>query len=435
MAFIACSPIALRYLPSLRVWLQSTSLLVVVAGYSLVYAVGRQVFKSEYLEGHRVLVSDISSDFIRDPASLDSTSGSVRAAVVTGVDPVDPYISSKYPGRTLVSSVTPLPLYKPDASLVVVQDISDEENHHQKIFASLLIAGSVSIFLTAILLRLVIWRGLVLPLQLLHRELDAIVVDSLGAHTIDADSQPREFQQIVRSINQLQTRLSMAWAREREFVDGAAHELRTPITVISSTAQRLSSSRSGCTQASLDLIGAESKRLSDLLATMLDFARVDAGRLSVSMANHDPERLILDAFERLEVLAGDRLRLAASGSVRFPLIKVDEQRLQQCLAAIVDNALLYSSGTVQLALALDSDRVIFHVIDQGDGFAEAECDAVLQRFYRGKASIGTRGSGMGLSIVDELVRLMNGELVLASNSSGGADVQLQFTFSRAQPLP
>ena len=416
-------------------WLQSTSLLVVVAGYSFVYAVGRQLFQSEYLEGHRDLVSAIASDFIRDPASLDSTSDGVRAAVLIGLDPIDPYISSEYPSRTLVTSVTPLPLYKPGASLLVVQDISDEEIRHQQVFALLLVAASATLFLTAILLRLVVWRGLVLPLQLLQRELDAIEVDSLGDHKVDADSQPREFHAIVRSVNQLQSRLSMAWTREREFVDGAAHELRTPITVISSTAQRLSRSGSVSAQASLDLITTESKRLADLLAAMLDFARVDSGRLSLLIDDHDPERLILDAFERLEVLAGDRLLLAASGSVRFPLIKVDEQRLQQCLAAIVDNALRYSSGPVQLALTLDSDRVIFHVIDQGDGFAEAERDAVLQRFYRGKASIGTRGSGMGLSIVDELVRLMNGELVLASNSSGGADVQLQFTFSRAQPLP
>ena len=187
-------------------WLQSTSLLVVVAGYSLVYAVGRQLFKSEYLEGHRDMVSAIASDFIRDPASLDSTSDSVRAAVVIGLDPIDPYISSEYPSRTLVSSVTPLPLYKPGASLLVVQDISDEEIRHQQVFALLLVAASATLFLTAILLRLVVWRGLVLPLQLLQRELDAIEVDSLGAHTIDADSQPRAFDPIVRSFNQLQSR-------------------------------------------------------------------------------------------------------------------------------------------------------------------------------------------------------------------------------------
>ena len=324
--------------------------------------------------------------------------------------------------------VTPLPLQSPGTFLVVTQDITSETIRHQTFFALLLFAASASLFLTAVLLRLVIWRGLVLPLQVLHRELDALEVDSLGAHTIDADSQPREFDPIVRSFNQLQSRLSMAWTRERLFVDGAAHELRTPITVISSTAQRLSSSPSGPTKASLDLISTESKRLSDLLNTMLDFARADAGRLSLSVRDHDPELLILDAFERLQVVATNRLRLAASGQAAFPLIKVDDQRLQQCLAALVENAIRYTSGIVHLDLSLSHDRVIFHVIDQGDGFAEAERDAVLQRFYRGKASIGTRGSGLGLSIVDELVRLMSGNLVLQKESSGGADVQLQFTF-------
>ena len=88
-------------------------------------------------------------------------------------------------------------------------------------------------------------------------------------------SSPSELQPIVEAFNQLQARLAEAWQRERRFVDGVAHELRTPITVISSHAQRLQAEASQESQAKLvALIAAEAERLGELVAVMLDFARV-----------------------------------------------------------------------------------------------------------------------------------------------------------------
>ena len=105
------------------------------------------------------------------------------------------------------------------------------------------------------------------------------------------------------------------------------------------------------------------------------------------------------------------------------------------MAALVDNALRYSPGIVQLALSASGDGVSLHVIDQGPGIPEAERGQVLQRFVRGSTAIGTRGSGIGLATVSLLMEAMQGELRIGDAHGGGADMQLRFKLSDRPPEP
>jgi signal transduction histidine kinase len=239
----------------------------------------------------------------------------------------------------------------------------------------------------------------------------------------------------VEAFNQLQSRLAEAWQRERRFVDGVAHELRTPITVISGHAQSLQVELPAASQAKLALIAAEAERLGDLVSVMLDLARSDAGRLNLALESLNSELVLVDAFERLQSLAPDRLHLAPPADVQIPRITADAERLQQCLAALVDNALAYSGGAVQLAVSASVESVILHIRDQGPGIPEAERGQVLQRFVRGSTSIGTRGSGIGLATVKLLMEAMQGELLIDDAPGGGADIQLCFKISAPPPAP
>jgi signal transduction histidine kinase len=140
----------------------------------------------------------------------------------------------------------------------------------------------------------------------------------------------------------------------------------------------------------------------------------------------DPEALVLEAYERLLPLAPTRIRLAAPTSELLPWFNVDGQRLQQCLAALLDNALKFSSDPVTLSVELAQGTVLFHVIDSGPGIPMQERESVLERFARGSSSVGTRGSGIGLPTVNLLMDAMRGELVIADAPGGGADMQLRF---------
>jgi len=155
-------------------------------------------------------------------------------------------------------------------------------------------------------------------------------------------------------------------------------------------------------------------------------ARSDADRLQLDRQMQDPEELLLIAFERLQPLTSARLQLSPPAAQPLPLIWVDLDRVQQCIAAIVRNALAYSDGKVRLDARLEPTRVVLHVVDQGPGIPVSERQRVVQRFQRGSTATGIRGSGLGLALVDQLMRLMGGELVISDDPGGGADLQLRF---------
>ena len=176
----------------------------------------------------------------------------------------------------------------------------------------------------------------------------------------------------------------------------------------------------------LPLLAVELDRMTRLLQVMLELARSDADRLQLDRQMQDPEELLLIAFERLQPLASARLQLSPPAAQPLPLIWVDLDRVQQCIAAIVHNALAYSDGKVRLDARLEPTRVVLHVVDQGPGIPVSERQRVVQRFQRGSTATGTRGSGLGLALVDQLMRLMGGELVISDDPGGGADLQLRF---------
>jgi signal transduction histidine kinase len=191
----------------------------------------------------------------------------------------------------------------------------------------------------------------------------------------------------------------------------------------------------GSDAAGLQSIASEADRMGELVRVLLDFARSDSGRLRVELASVEPEPLILDAYERLLPLAPSRIRLAPPTSELLPLIDVDRQRLQQCFAALVDNALKFSSDSVMLSVELAQGCVVFNVIDSGPGIPMQERERVLERFARGSSSIGTRGSGIGLATVSLLMDAMQGELVITDAAIGGAGMQLRFRALDRPPGP
>ena len=232
----------------------------------------------------------------------------------------------------------------------------------------LVAAAGGSMLFTALLLRLVLQRGLMVPLSALREQLNRLEADSLNQAPLALNRQPRELQPIAEAFHALQSRLAKAWEQERFFVDGVAHELRTPISVISGHAQQLSEQPLPPTlQPPVALIEAEAKRMGQLLRVLLELARNDSGRLTLAMQQLDPEDLLLVAYERLLPLAPDRLQLAAPSPTALMPIHADPDRLQQCLAALVENAIAYASGAIQLFVTAEPERIVLHVQDQGPG--------------------------------------------------------------------
>ena len=152
------------------------------------------------------------------------------------------------------------------------------------------------------------------------------------------------------------------------------HELRTPITLIARALQRR-----GPQPPALQLIQQEAERMGTLVSDLLDLARNDSGRL------------------------------------------------QQCLTALVDNALLYTDGPVILAASSGPcGELVLHVIDRGPGVLPSEREAIFGRIVGGSAGLASphRGSGIGLSVVRLLIEAVGGRVQVAAHPGDGADVQV-----------
>ena len=408
-----------------------------MAGYSLLFTVSRGIAEADRLDRHQQLVATLSRELESGQLRLPLPSGlGVEARWSSAASEAPPSLVQRPNGSVWLVSRTAFPSAgNSQRALEVRQNITASQQRGQREALLLIAAAGGSALLTSGLLRLVIWRGLILPMRQLTAELEQLQADSLAQRNLNVADQPLELQPIVTAFNGLQARLATAWQRERRFVDGVAHELRTPITVISSHAQSLQSCSGGASGRVVGLIAAEAERMGALISVMLDFARGDSGRLGLALEPTDPEALLLESYERMLPLDPSRLLLAPA--LRDPLawIEIDRERVQQCLAALVDNALKYATGPVELALSQSPSSVVLHVLDRGSGIPELERAAVVQRFARGSTAVGTRGSGIGLATVTLLMEAMHGDLVIADRSGGGADLQLRFSASDRPPAP
>jgi two-component system, OmpR family, sensor kinase len=421
-------------LSPLRLWLLSTSLLAVLAGYSLLLLVNQRIAAFDRAAAHRQTVEQLAAELERrvsDSAQLHPLlASSLLPNLRLSLLPADAPAADAQPlmrgdQQWLLSQ---LPLQLADGSragLLVEEDVSTSVRREWFNFWLLLAAAGVSSLLTSALLRLVLRRGLVLPLRQFTAQLRAAAVPPDAADAIAVAEQPAELQPIAIAYNALHGRLLDSWERQRSFVDGVAHELRTPITLISGHAQALL--RRGPQPPALQLIQQEAERMGTLVSDLLDLARNDSGRLHLRCRPLHADDVLLELHERLAASAGGRLQLQLAASPEPPVARADPHRLQQCLTALVDNALLYSDGPVSLAASSGPcGELVLHVRDRGPGVPIEEREAIFGRFVRGSAGLASprRGSGIGLSVVQLLVEAMGGRVQVVDHPGGGADFQL-----------
>lgn len=423
---------------SLRRWLQSTTLLAVLAGYALLLVVNQSLSSLQRRQAHQQLVSQLQADLDNDAQlqALEALGLELELLPITASH--EPRLMADRQGLQWLESLSNVQL--PDGawrSLRVRQNVTDSVQREWIGQLLLIAAAGASCLVTSGLLRLVLLRGLVRPLNRLSTELASLNTSSLGQQHLEVDEQPEELRPIASAFNALQDRLAASCERERAFVDGVAHELRTPLTLIIGRAQSLRRQQppSSSLSVPLDQIVAEADRMTSLVSALLDLARQDSGRLALQLRPFDVEQELLELYERLLALAPERLRLLVPGVDALPLAQADPDRVQQCLTALVDNALCYSEGPVELWAAQEDDVLVLHVRDHGPGVPDVEKRQIFQRFARGTAAVNSRGSGIGLSVVDLLMQAMGGAVQVVNAPGGGADFQLRLPLATHAAAP
>jgi signal transduction histidine kinase len=235
-----------------------------------------------------------------------------------------------------------------------------------------------------------------------------------------------EVARLGKTLNEMLERLGEALEHERAFVADASHELRTPLAILR-TELELALARGRSPEelrAALASAAEETERLTQLSEDLLTIAQTERGELPLRLARLNlVETLdgIERRFARRAEERGRRIEVAAPASL---VLRADRLRLDQAIGSMVDNALRYGAGTIELEARITEQAIEIHVLDRGKGFPEQFLGRAFERFSRPSSSNRDGGSGLGLAIVQTVARAHGGGAHAANREGGGADVWL-----------
>lgn len=234
---------------------------------------------------------------------------------------------------------------------------------------------------------------------------------------LDVGDDP-DLQPVADSFNSMAKSLEQRIERERRFTADVSHELRTPLTAMSSAvalARRSSSEER--TAFAIDVLADQVDHLRGLTLELLELARIDAGR-------EDQHRELVDVA--LLVARQAKLHRASGALVNreTPVLhELNPVRFDRVVANLLENAARYGGGATRVECRHVGSTLRLVVEDAGPGVPSAEKTSIFGRFHRGAASAPDdqpKGTGLGLALVDEFVRLENGQVWVEDEPSGGA---------------
>jgi heavy metal sensor kinase len=251
---------------------------------------------------------------------------------------------------------------------------------------------------------------------------------------VKVDAPYREFQQLAHAFNSMLDRLQKAYDTERHFVDYAAHQIQTPLTILQGNLEViLQKERSAeeCREVLVSNLN-QVERLMRLTKSLLALARFTSGRRHMHFAPVKLEPLLGEVVEDFALLAADRnIRLSLEAE-SAPAVLGDALELKQLVINLLDNALRHtdSGGEITVHLRATGDAVTIAVKDTGHGIDSKHLPHLFDRFYR--ADTGTArdsgGTGLGLPIVKEIATAHHGMMSVESEIGRGS------TFTLTLPL-
>ena len=232
-----------------------------------------------------------------------------------------------------------------------------------------------------------------------------------------------EIGELAHTINELSVKISQNEKMQAEFISQLSHELRTPLTVFNGWSETLLADENmdDDTRQGMKIISREASRLTEMLIDLLDFTRMQDGRMTLTVEQTD----LRAEFEDTVFMYGSRLAQEGitleylDDDTDIPEISCDPKRLRQVFLNILDNAAKHGGAgkRIEAAISYEDEQVVIRIRDFGPGIPEDEIPLVTKKFYKGSSS--ARGTGIGLAVCDEIVQMHNGTLTLENAEGGG----------------
>ncbi len=237
-----------------------------------------------------------------------------------------------------------------------------------------------------------------------------------------------EIGELCDTINYMASELSHAETMKNDFISSVSHELRTPLTAIrgwGETAKMSIGYDEELVTRGLDVVLSEADRLSSLVEELLDFSRMQNGRLALNVRPDDVSVLLSSAVDMYTELARQQgVEISYNAPMTPSVVMGDRDRLKQVFINIIDNAVKYTEkgGLVLITQTREEGCVRIMVKDTGVGIPASDIDHVKEKFFKSNKTV--RGSGIGLAVADEIIKQHDGLLFLESTEGVGTTVTI-----------
>lgn len=293
------------------------------------------------------------------------------------------------------------------------------------------LGGLIAVAL-ALILAVVLSRTLTRPI----RELTAatkVVSGGSVAHQVPVRSRD-ELGQLASSFNRMSADLVRSLQLRRQMTADIAHELRTPISVILGHAEAVHDGVLPASAETFEIVREEAARLEHLVEDLRTLSMADAGELKLHLQPTPAASLILDAQKvYAHRAAQQQISLQLTAPETLPQIEVDDQRIQEVFANIIENALRYTptGGKITISAATADHSVEFRITDSGHGVAPSELALIFERFHRVENSRSREdgGSGLGLAIAKSIVERHQGTIWAESQPGAGLTIAVRLPIS------
>ncbi len=284
-----------------------------------------------------------------------------------------------------------------------------------------LTAAVAVLCISGLLVGIITRRALMTRVNSIRQTVSAIIHGDLK-HRLPTQLNDDELNTLSRTINGMLDQIELLVHGVRNVSNSIAHDLRTPLAELRSRLEELSLIRPSTEEAYAEIDGAvaDVDRVIRIFDALLRLAEIDAGMRRSGFVSLDVSDLAANAVEFYEPAAelkGIDLTFRSNGPLP---VSGDPVLLAQALSNLIDNALKYAPqhGSIEVAVQKHGATAEISVSDNGPGIDELEKAKVVQRFYRGDASRGTPGVGLGLSLVQAVAKLHGSSLELRDNAPG-----------------
>lgn len=270
-----------------------------------------------------------------------------------------------------------------------------------------IIGGVISYFLSGKFLE---------PLDKFSKQIEQIQLKNLTSYEVE-ENPIKEFQKLTKSFNQMLERLDQSYEIEREFTARAAHELRTPLTIINSQIDLYEESKmdENQTRDLMNMIKIESDRLAKLVTSLLDISELRSVSRNEKI---ELSSLIEEASQDLSFLS-DKKEINIENNCEQIYIQGSDILIYRVFYNLIENSIKYNKnkGYVKIYSKRKKDFVEIFVEDSGIGIDKNERENIFKAFYRVNKS-KEKGSGLGLSLVMETIKLHGGKIKVKDIKKG-----------------